>query len=124
VKSRKVSCVPLVLGLVVSLLALWVGAAPVLGGGSSTTGGAWYLQWHDLTLDYFGCTAPFPNCEHCSGTMYQDCSANASGQNCTTGYIIVAIASTSTTVRPAASGSGARCDDPCKWFHHASCWMP
>jgi hypothetical protein len=122
VKIGKVSCTPLVLGLIVSLLALWIGAAPVLGGGSSTTGGVWYEVFHGLTGRYLGCTARVWDCQHCIGTQYQDCSENQDF-NCTTGYIIVAIASTSTTVLPAASATYARCSD-CPWYRHAICWMP
>ena len=54
-KIGKGSCVPLVLGLILSLLGVWAGAAPVLGNGASVLGGLWYA--HEDPSGWYGCTS-------------------------------------------------------------------
>ena len=86
-KIRKVSCVPLAFALILSLSAVWAGAAPVLGNGASVLGGVWYKQdaggvWR------WACTAT--SCSFsCPGTVWETCESGNAG--CSGGgYIEVA----------------------------------
>jgi hypothetical protein len=75
-KIRKAACVPLTLGLLASLLALWASAAPVLGNGASVLGG-WHWFQSDIDGKFYGCSHVNPEActYHCSGTYWTSCTA-------------------------------------------------
>jgi len=70
-RTREVVSVPLVLALIVSLSAVWAGAAPILGDGASVVAG-WHL--YRVGNDYVGCTSQ-NGCQPCSGTFWESCTA-------------------------------------------------
>jgi hypothetical protein len=85
-KSVKLSHVSLVVGLVLALTALWVGARPIGIGGDLVTGG-WQTCSDPQTGDSFACTNGGGG--PCQGTLTRYCYEY--GGDCTGGTIQVAI---------------------------------
>jgi hypothetical protein len=97
-RISKFSCVPLLVGLAVSLLAVWVSAAPVLDDGQSVLGG-WERKWmgsggYFWPDNYIGYTSG-SSCNYCTSTEWALCSDGPIGYKCGEGNIVIAIPSMS-----------------------------
>lgn len=101
------SCLSLVAGLVIGVVALWASAAPILGTGDSIIAG-WYMRT-SVEGDPIGVTSNSYDTGHCAMTLSDSCAAarewNGTFANC--------VGSTLTIGSPSA-----RDEDP--WFHSAS----
>lgn len=113
-------------GIAVGLLALWVGAAPVLGTGNSAIGGVWYIYPDpDPDEKYVGCTAQ--GCSpYCGTTTVADCSGatwNSQPMYCYGGSITIASPSSQGYSYPYA-GSKSICSGgwpECFKLYNATC---
>ncbi len=85
-KRRVLSQIPLFVGLVAGLVALWTGGAPVLGSGDAVLGGH-EARWYAIkTIDGKdgGCTVQ-GSCQYCFDTKWMDCVDYYNGAHPCTG---------------------------------------
>lgn len=94
-KWLKTQRLPLALGVVVGVLALWAGAEPVFSSGDSVFGGheyRWYTVYRNGGI--VGCTRE-SSCYYCEQTKWDNCQyAYDSGWgklNCGGGSILIAV---------------------------------
>ncbi len=114
-KTRTFSVVPLLVGLVVGLLALWVSAAPVGATGDLVTGG--WVTCYDENYDKVFATSS--DCDPCSGTTTGYCDDNAT---CIGGSVSVVVAAPSGATPHAALRTPCWGNDRCLEMHNGSCY--
>lgn len=91
-KSRKLSHVSLVIGLVLGMVAVWASATPTVGAAIGTVGGYWY----DFYIDgVYVAASDYTECGVCAGTFAGSCTdygMSPTGQllGCSGGYASVA----------------------------------
>jgi len=121
---------PLFVGVVLGLLALWAGAGPLLGSGSSVLGGhesRWYLHW-SADSQIIGCHINVACGDHCVGTKWDECeAATYYNENhrvpCYGGAMVIAEGQEAGGGQAWASAYPVGCwgeDDVCADIHHVS----
>jgi hypothetical protein len=115
-KSMKLSHMSLAVGLLIGLLALWVGATPVGAGGDLVTGG-WTMCWVNHNGQWYIVGATATPCDPCRGTSYAYCSGYP---GCVGGGITVVLSgSPGHTPHPAGLTT---CTGSCQGMYEGTCY--
>lgn len=116
-----------IVGIAIGMLALWIGAAPVMGSGNTTVGGSnppgFRAAFNGVGWFWYGCQDGGPSqCANCAGTIATSCYGNLTHTDCVGGPMTVISASVGQG--HVISGAKAYCTgsiNGCSDLYNASC---